>query len=347
MPLLASFAKSNPCAGAPSKGAGLVVLNSLNGEVLAAISYPYYDINTYSKDYDSLEQQKVNPHVNRAINKLYRPGSTFKTVIGTMALLNGTISPSTTFNCHQGAFPHMDCKRYSHSGTTSFYKAVERSCNNYFYNVAKTLGLDAITQYAPYFGIGVESGLEIYNEDGRVTNLEFYRKHGYQYYISELYQTGIGQAETYLTPLKMAVATSVIANHGKRFATHLIKEISSYDGKKIKYKSSPKILSFLKEKNNAYDEMLKGMHLVSLTKGEMFSKWNSSIKSGSPEYSSNKNVNNSAGVGFLPEENIVAALIIEDGNRAENFLATVFKTYQDLCNERKSNENSQQIDWNC
>lgn len=334
---LAAYVKSHSSQYASSKGAGLAVIDVNTGETLALVSYPGYDINDYNKDYDKLTSDPLKPLKNRAIMEIYRPGSTFKTFMSAAGQLNGTINSGTYFNC-VNPFPgtNMKCLQSHHSGMTNIYTALQYSCNNYFYNTAKNMGIDAINEYAPYFGFGTDSGLEILNADGRVTNPKYYEKYGQEFRVGFVYQTGIGQAEVFATPLQMAISMMTIANHGTRYESHLVHSIDKFDGSAVVSKTEPKVLSQLPKDSPAYDVTMQGMKLMAQTRPALQSI-DIAAKSGSPQYDErNTNLTNAAAVGVYPasKPEIGIGLLIEDGASAQDFFKEIAQIYESCKNEK-------------
>lgn len=336
---LGAYTRSHSNNRASSKGSGLVVLDVKTGEVLAAITYPYYNINDYNTKYNELKSQAINPLKNRAFVELYRPGSTWKTFMSAIGLYTNAINPSTIFNCSNPFLDtQMECLQTKHSGATSLHTALQWSCNNYFYNVAKILTIDRIDEFAPYFGFATDTGLELYNSDGRVTNPTYYREHGLPYYVGYTYQAGIGQAENYVTPLQMAISQLTIANQGKRYAAHVLKSIDKYDGSESIRETQPEVLSDLSDKNSvAWKTTIDGMKQMASTVSSL-SNLDIATKSGSPQYSdANKALFNSAAVGIYPASNpeIAMGLIIEDGDSAPAFFSQLVSIYDELKHSRQ------------
>ncbi len=328
---LASYVKANPGPAGRAKGAGLSVIDVKTGETLALVSYPGYNINDYNTNYDQLAADSLNPLLNRALMGVYRPGSSFKTFMATAGLLSGTITESTTYNCVNPFMnTEMTCLQLHHSGPTNIYTALQRSCNIYFYSVARDMGIDLIDEYAPYFGYATDTGLEITNSDGRVTNPQYYEDHGVNYQVGYTYQTGIGQAEVYVTPLQMSICMMTIANHGTRYAAHVIKSVEKYDYSGTVYETQPEVLSQLPADNSAYDVVMKGMTMMAQTLSPLQGV-DIATKSGSPQYTdSNTKLTNAAAVGIYPASSpeIGLGLLIEDGANAPNFFAQLVSIYE-------------------
>ncbi|MCI6244507.1 MAG: hypothetical protein MR619_01200, partial [Eubacterium sp.] len=141
-----------------SYSAGAVVVEDVNtGEVLAAASYPTYDINDYYENYSKLATNSRKPLWNRFALGTYAPGSTFKPMMACAALEEGVVSESSTFRC-LGTFQYYDitfhCLNNRAHGSEDVKEALRDSCNIYFYNCADKLGISKMNQYASMFGLG-------------------------------------------------------------------------------------------------------------------------------------------------------------------------------------------------
>ena len=331
------FIRSHNSKYASSKGGTVCVLDIKTGDVLALISHPSYDINLYNSNYEEFKKEKYSPLKDRALHEIKRPGSSFKPFILLVGLMSKTITPETRFICRDGVAPNMKCAHYGHpKAMIDVYTAIQRSCNNFFYQAGRQIGIELIDKYAPYFGFGTETGLEIYNANGRVTNpsKEFQKKYNTIYTIGSLYQTAIGQADTYTTILQQAICQMTIANRGKRYAAHIIKSIED-SHKNVIFKTKPKVISNIKIPKFAYNTLVKGMRMMAQTKA-CLKGMDVAAKSGSPQHSHNKNLTDAAGVGFYPSKSpeIAIATFVEDGMYAEEFFATIINTYEELKEER-------------
>lgn len=321
------------------KGGAAVVLDVATGEVLAMVSLPTYNLNSYNKDFEKLNSAPSKPLMNQALGA-FRPGSAFKPFIAAAGILSGKISPSLKCRCVPGAvlFPRMGCLQEHHKGShmLDIYDAIKHSCNNYFYNVAKIIDIETIDEYAPYFGFATDTGLEIYNSDGRVTNPATFTKRGQTYHRGFTYQTGIGQADTAVTQLQLAIAQGTIANRGKRLAAHIVKSVESFDNSQTFVETKPKVLSQLDSSNQAWDVITKGMKLMAQTRPPL-AKFDVAAKSGSPEYSdTNKKLTNAVGVGFFPTQKpeIAMSVFVHDAKYAVDFLGKIVDIWENLKQER-------------
>lgn len=197
-------------------GAGAaVVVDVRTGGILAAASWPGYDLAQYHACYAALAQDPAAPLLDRVLNGLYAPGSAFKPAVAASALAAGLIEPEDTVHCtgryryYSGYQPK--CLQLGHSGPVDLYTALQRSCNIFFYDVGRRLGVDAFSATARQLGLAADTGVELPAAAGRLTWSE-----------DENYQDGlvlmaaIGQGNTAVTPLQLASYAAALANDGAR-----------------------------------------------------------------------------------------------------------------------------------
>lgn len=200
------------CAGAA------VVVDVKTGGILAAANWPGYDLNNYRTDYAALSADAAAPLLDRAFQGLYAPGSAFKPAVAAAALTNG-IDPNATVNCtgrylyYSGYQP--GCLQYGHSGPVDLRTALEQSCNIFFYDVGRRLGVDTFSAMARQLGLASPTDVEITEAEGRLT-----------WSTDDNYQAGltlmaaIGQGNTAVTTAQLAVYAATLANNGQRPALH-------------------------------------------------------------------------------------------------------------------------------
>lgn len=200
------------CAGAA------VVVDVKTGGILAAANWPGYDLNNYRTDYAALSADAAAPLLDRAFQGLYAPGSAFKPAVAAAALTNG-IDPNATVNCtgrylyYSGYQP--GCLQYGHSGPVDLRTALEQSCNIFFYDVGRRLGVDTFSAMARQLGLARPTDVEITEAEGRLT-----------WSTDDNYQAGltlmaaIGQGNTAVTTAQLAVYAATLANNGQRPALH-------------------------------------------------------------------------------------------------------------------------------
>ena len=202
----------------------VVVENCNNGEILAAASYPTYDLNDYYEKYNELASNSKKPLYNRFAMGAYAPGSTFKPMMASAALQEGVVDQNTTFNC-SSAF-HVGTMKFkctgSHGGE-NVRTALRDSCNSYFYNCAQRLGIEKMNLYGSMFGLGQKTGVEIPESTGILAGPEYRSKFDMYWRPGDTVQAGIGQSDNLFTPLQLCNYSATIANGGTRYQMHFVK----------------------------------------------------------------------------------------------------------------------------
>src|SRR6185503_13998895 len=220
-----------------------VVLDPRNGEVLAFTSRPAYDPNAFAAGIDratwgALNTDELKPLQNRALQGRYSPGSTFKMAVGLAGLEEGIITPSTTFFCPGGQTFYgrfFKCHKKDGHGRVDLRKAIEQSCDVYFYNVGNMLGVDRINKWATLFGLGVKSNIDLPNElTGLVPSTQWKAEHTKEkkWFAGETISVAIGQGAVSVTPVSLAVYAATLGNGGTRITPHLVKALDDGTGLK-------------------------------------------------------------------------------------------------------------------
>ena len=214
-----------------------VVLKPASGEVIAMVSYPYFDANVFSTDdssvqYAMLASDKNKPMLNRVVNAEYPPASTFKTIMST-AILSEKLFPSDkkiecpgritygdrVFRCHVGVPGH---------GWLDLKNALAQSCDVYFWVLGTDyLGVDRISSYAQEFGFGQSLEIDLPAQTkGTVPTAQWkWRKYREKWLCGDTMNISIGQGYTLVTPLHVANMMAMVCNSGKIYRPHLLKEV--------------------------------------------------------------------------------------------------------------------------
>lgn len=324
----------------------VVVLDVKTGGVLAAVSYPGYDINEYVEDYDKVISMEHSPVFNRAFDGTFRPGSTFKTITATAGLYEGAITPDTSIFC-SGVYTffsgfHPKCEGIH--GSRQVREALEHSCNVFFYETARRMGINKLSEWGTRFGVGTDLGFEISMPTGTMTSLELYDKLGLTWNPGDVVQAGIGQSETALTPLHMAVQAMTLANRGVRYQPHIVKSVYNYDFTHKLYDKETVVAEDFSNFDNmdmVMTEVKEGMRLVPMRWGTWVNgnnlgyafdyvgvgRTNCAAKTGTPQVSQTEF--NSALVGFYPIEDpeIAVGIMLERGDRAIYLYANILGAY--------------------
>lgn len=221
-----------------------VILDPRNGEILSYVSLPAYDPNAFAArgpgfgaTWASLNTDKLRPLQNRAIQGRYSPGSTFKMIVAAAALEEGVATPDFRVNCtghapfYGRSFQCWAWKKGGH-GTVDMRRAIEQSCNIYFYTLGNMVGIQKIAKWAKLLGLGEKSGIDLPNElQGIVPSPEWKKAvTGEKWYAGETISVSIGQGQVSVTPISMAVYMGTLANGGTRYVPHLVRAVDEGQG---------------------------------------------------------------------------------------------------------------------
>lgn len=332
-----------------------IAVNPKTGGVLAMASYPTYDLSTFNEDYDKLIKSKSKPLINRVLNGTYSPGSTFKPLTSIAALESGTITPDT-YITDLGKYTYYPsyqptCLVYSSSGAThgtiNVSQAIGVSCNYFFYDVGRRMGIETLDQYASNFGLGQTTGIELPESTGILASPSNRESAGGVWYPGDVLQAAIGQSDNLFTPAQLASYICTLLNKGKRYSLHLVDEVVDYDTNEVVLKKEPEVLSDNPISDSTYNAVTDGMRRVvtSGTASAAFasSKYKAAGKTGTAEVPDG--ADNVLFVGFAPYDDpeIVVAVIIEHG-ASSSFSAGVAREIFDAYMQIKNGEYKSALD---
>ena len=222
--------------GEDCNAGAVVATDPRTGGVLAIASYPTYDLATYNLDYDLLYADGDLPLFNRALEGTYAPGSTFKPGMAIAALEEGIVTPSTLMQT-KGIYRYYDsyqprCWVYTGTGLThgsiNVIKALEVSCNYYFYEVGRLLGIETMNRYCTSFGLGQKTGIELPESVGILAGPAWRDAAGYaEWAPTDTLAAAIGQSDNLFTPIQICQYTAAITT-GNRYAAHLLCRVVDY-----------------------------------------------------------------------------------------------------------------------
>lgn len=220
----------------------VVMMDPQTGEILALASYPTFDPNKFidrftPEEWLDLINSSEFPLENRAIRGQYAPGSIFKLVIDLGALELGIIDEETTFTCKGEIEIYNEpftCWVEKGHGEMNLIQGIRNSCNIYHYQVGKKMGIDEISRYAKMLGFGAKTGIDLPGEKtGLVPNPQWKREvRKERWQPGETISVAIGQGPLMVTPLQVALYTSIIANRGRKVTPHLLNS-QSLAGKRV------------------------------------------------------------------------------------------------------------------
>ena len=205
-------------AGREVRAGAAVVVDVRTGGILAAASLPDFDLSRYRSDYAALSADSTAPLLDRVCQGLYAPGSAFKPAVAAAALTAG-IDPAATVNCTGKYFYysnyHPGCLQYGHRGPVDLRTALEYSCNIFFYDTGRRLGVDTFSAMARQLGLANDTGVEITAAPGRLTwSTDTNDQDGLTL------MAAIGQGNTAVTPLQLAKYAAALANYGRKPTLH-------------------------------------------------------------------------------------------------------------------------------
>lgn len=219
--------------GRIEEGTSVVVMNARNGEVLAMASQPSFDPNVFNSgvstaQWRQLTNNRATPLINKATNGLYAPGSTFKMVVALAALEARVTTPYERVSC-PGHFDlgesRFHCWNRGGHGALDQRTAIKLSCDVYFYEMAKRLGINRIAAMSRRFGLGVDLDIELPGaRSGLVPTREWREGQGRRWALGDTVVHGIGQGFYQLTPLSLATMTARLAT-GRAVQPHLTRSI--------------------------------------------------------------------------------------------------------------------------
>lgn len=216
------------------ESAGSVVMDIHTGDVISFVSAPAYDPNQFNmglsnEQWRALVDNEYKPLINKSLAGMYPPGSTFKMVVAAAAVEAG-INPAQRVVCpgHYSLGSHtFHCWKKGGHGAMNMHQAIKYSCDVYFYDVARRIGINAIADMARKFGLGETYGFEVPGEKaGLVPTPEWKRAtRGEPWHQGETVISGIGQGYLLTTPLQLAVMTARLANGGYAVKPRLTRAI--------------------------------------------------------------------------------------------------------------------------
>lgn len=325
----------------PDSKGGAVAISVKTGGVLAAASYPSYNLELYQTDDEysaRLNADEENyPLVNRAMEGVYSPGSVFKPLVAIGALQEDEIDTTTPFHCEMYyEYYGQIYKCLDTHGTVNVYGAIQDSCNVFFYHAGEALTIKRMEAYAHLFGLGVKTGVEIDESSGRMSSKEYYEEQtGGIWTDGFTISAAIGQQDDKFTPLQLATYCAAIANDGVRYQTHLLDKVFDYEGKTVIYEHETNIQETAEVDAWVMDVVQESMLLVSKngTAADVFGDYPVDVcsKTGTAENSGNQ-ADNLTFIAYAPADDpqIAVAVVLEHAGKlayARNVAKDMFDQY--------------------
>ena len=322
-----------------AKAGAVVVMNIKNGEILAIASYPDYEPQLFV---NGISTEKYNEYkenealYNRSISGTYAPGSTFKMVTAMAGLETNSITAQEAINCtgiyqyaHKPVCWYYTSYRRGH-GLLNVSQSIQHSCNCFFYEIGNRIGIDTLSEYTKYFGLGRKTGIELPSESsGNIASKDRAMAENREWYLGETLSAAIGQSYNNVTPIQMAKYISILVNGGHQIDVTLVKSVIKSDKTEVsKEEINEHVKNLLGIKDENIDEkifkqenlsaVLEGMKNVTTESGgTAYSVFrDSSIEVGGKTGSAQAgNKTHAWFVGFAPFDNpeIAVVTIIENG----------------------------------
>ena len=310
-----------PGLGRESNAGAAVAIEVKTGDVLAVATYPSYNLNTYSADYGQNVTNELLPLFNRAVQGAYAPGSIFKPLVASASLNEGVIDRGSTVYCaHTYTYyapSYTPSCMYFH-GSIDTTRALAVSCNVFFFDVGRRLGIEKMEQYARLFGLGEPTGIEIPESKGQVASPALRQAQGREWYPADVIQAAIGQGDNMFSPMQLANYAATLARGGQRLKMNLVKSIVSYNFEETLQQTEPTVVGDANLSEEAVSVVRQGMNDAARksygTGYSIFGNYpvNVACKTGTPETGTDLNA---TFIAYAPVEDpeIAVFIVIEKG----------------------------------
>jgi penicillin-binding protein 2 len=274
--------------------------------------------------------------MNFALQGAFAPGSTYKVGSALAALEQGFINSSTTHVCNH-VYPHLGGPTcLGNHGVTDVHKAIEVSCNIFFYYLGHEWGLNNITDFTTRLGLGVPTGIELGESVGIVASEGYCDDHDLEWSEFDDATGAIGQSKHAYTPLQLSVYMATVSNGGTRYSAHILKEVKTRTGETVVV-SAPTVVERISISDANYDTLMGAMKSVvdsSSALSSYFGNLGVSVAGKTGTAETGREVSNALFSGFAPSDDpkIVVTCVLEEGDAGTNaakVTAKVFEAYFD------------------
>ncbi len=246
----------------------VIVLNCKDSSILACASYPTYDISTYSENAAALNTAAGSPLWNRALLSTYATGSTMKPSVAIAALEEGLIDEDYTVYC-SGMYTYLGqdfkCEQSHITRYVNVVNAIDESCNTFFYEVGKNMGIEKMNEYRTLFGLGAKTGCELGEASGVLDSPEYRASLNQKWLPGYTVQSAIGQAGNLFSPIQLANYCATVANGGTRYRTHFVKAVKSHDYSETVFENEAEIVAETGVSEKTLETVRRGMLEVGTT----------------------------------------------------------------------------------
>lgn len=321
-------AQASGSKGQDVHSGSVVMLDVKTGGVLVCATWPNYDLSTYNVDYNELIADPDKPLFNRALYGTFAIGSTMKPGVALAALTEGVITPdSRPVSCtpalgrRTGTYTYYADSGYAPTclgihGRSNVAYALQESCNVFFYDVGRMLGIEKMNEYSTLYGLGQKTGIEVGESEGILAGPAYRKTLGLAWNPGDTCSAAIGQSDNSFTPIQLAAYAMTIANNGVRYKTHLVQSVISYDG--VETPVEPEVAAKAEFSQVAIDAVRQGMRQVMTDGTAMWAFRNVSYiaagKTGTAETGNGKS-DHGTFIGYAPfdDPEVAIAVILENG----------------------------------
>lgn len=315
----------------------IVVLDVNDFSVLACATYPSYDLTTYKENIVALNKDETAPLWNRALRSTYEPGSTVKPGVALASLEEGIITGDQLIKC-TGTYKYYTDTGFKcfnvagHAGSEINVKqAIKYSCNIFFYEMGRQLGISKMNEYFKMLGFGQKTGVEITEAEGMIAGPEEREAAGLVWHPGDTVQAAIGQSDHLFTPIQLAAYVATLANGGTKYKAHFVKSIKSYDYSETLFEAQPEVLSQHKFSRQSLNIVREGMVMHANSQYEFNGlDFQIASKTGTAESTRVQNgvqvdCDNGFMVSYAPAQNPEIAVIIAVENITAGGMATYIR----------------------
>lgn len=317
---LESNIKTLNSQGASITGGAVVVTKVDTGEILASANYPSYNLDDFYTNYSSIISKKNNPLFDRAFMGKYPPGSAFKPMVAVAGLQENVVDQYSTVNCQKVYKYYEDyqpsCMHYH--GNISVVRAISQSCNCYFFDTGRQVGITRLNAYATKFGFGTKTGVELPETMGTLAGPAYSSSIGATWFAGLTLSASIGQSDNAFSPLQLSVYTATIANGGTRYKSTLINSVKTASSNEVVYTTTPVVADTVGASNEVMNIVKQGMYEVAAegTASTFFKDYPISV-GGKTGTAQTTGLDNSVLIVFAPYDDpeIAISIVVEHGER--------------------------------
>lgn len=297
---------------------GAAVLLTMTGEVLACVSCPTYDLSTYSAQYTALCNDPDRPLFNRALWGTFPCGSVIKPAVALAAI---TEEVQTDVVC-DGVYRYYEevgfaPKCMGRHGAVDAVTALQKSCNVYFMDLGRLLGIERLNAFAAAFGLGSATGIEIGEARGVLSSPD----NKGNWVAGDTCQCAIGQLTQRFTPLQLAAYVMTLANGGVRYRVHMVRRILEPDGR-CRDVTAPQVMAKVALDEQAKRTVRDGMVAVTRAGGTAYEAFRGATytvaaKTGTAQHQKGRS-DHGVFIAYAPVENpqVALAVVMENGTSA-------------------------------